>query len=382
MTRRWPIALAWVAVAAASLTARMDRELPAPLTQFLSGDMKWSASELAAVRRGEVVASLPDTAETRELSSLGVVYVAAPASALASAMADIVTFKRGEGVLQIGRLSDVPQLADLAGMTLEPGDLEALRECRPADCDLKLSAAMMERVRRDVRWDAADWRVQAAASFKQALLDYVTAYVRDGNDALIEYADKQPPVRLAEEVRALIRETPYVRASAPAVLTALDARRGGGRRLIYWSKEQYGYKPTITVTELSVFDRDGGGLITASKQLYATHYFEGSLGMSVATPLGGPDDGFFLMHLNRSRIDSLRGPLGGMKRMLGARRLRRAMEDTLRQAKARVEAFPATPLLHESAHLYEGSDPFVPLARGQTPFVPWLDYSSGRLASW
>ena len=148
-------------------------------------------------------------------------------------------------------------------------------------------------------------------------------------------------LRIAGVHRRALALHGQLRCEAVAFLAELDTRGSATRRVVYWSKEQYGYKPTLSVTELSAYrDGDGGPMFIASKQIYATHYFEGSLGISVATPAGPTSqDGFFLMHLNRSRIDSLRGMLGGMKRALGSRRLRRAMEDSLRQAKAKVEAW-------------------------------------------
>ena len=61
-----------------------------------------------------------------------------------------------DDVLQIGTFSTPPQLRDVASLIIDEADLKRLRECRVEDCDVRLSADGIERVRRDIDWRAAD----------------------------------------------------------------------------------------------------------------------------------------------------------------------------------------------------------------------------------
>ena len=86
----------------------------------------------------------------------------------------------------------------------------------------------------------------------------------------------------------------------------------------------------------------------ASKGIYATHYFESSLGLTAfvhSEPSGSPRS--YLIYINRSRTDALRGFLAGLKRSLitgslrdGARKnmemIKEKLEGEYKTAKARV----------------------------------------------
>src|SRR5262245_14288597 len=51
----------------------------------------------------------------------------------------IAELKRSTHVPAIARFSQPPQLADLATLSLDDEDLEAIGKCRPKACDIKLS---------------------------------------------------------------------------------------------------------------------------------------------------------------------------------------------------------------------------------------------------
>src|ERR1035437_8151582 len=66
---------------------------------------------------------------------------------------------------------------------------------------------------------------------------------------------------------------------------------------------------------VSIYIQPGQAVI-ASKQIYASHYFDASLGLTAAIddPGAAAGPGMYLVHLNRSRIDLLRGFFGGLRR--------------------------------------------------------------------
>lgn len=316
-----------------------------PLGTFLQDRLGVSAADVVAVRDGRVVVAVPRAEDPREIAAFGVVRVNAGPHDFAAAVLDVAAYVRGAGVRQAGPLTMPPVLADLDAVTLPDADLDALRACRVGQCGLKLPAAMIECLQRDIVWTAPDWRQQASARVKQWIVDAVTAYLRHGYAALPAYGDQPETVRLADETRALVAAAAYAREHAPEFLAQLgrpdhDARLPGFTRRLYWAVEQHGYKPTLTVVELAVYQRDppDGPVFVATTQLYATHYFEGAVTLSVATaPVGSASKAVDLLYLYRSRIDALRGGFLGLKRFAASRRIRHSLEARLRDTKLHLE---------------------------------------------
>jgi hypothetical protein len=85
--------------------------------------------------------------------------------------------------------------------------------------------------------------------------------------------------------------------------------------MIYWSREHYGFglKPLINVTHTMFYKASPSVTVIAAKQIWASHYYDGSLGITV---LADANPGTYFVYLNRSRIDLLRS--AGFKRWLVA----------------------------------------------------------------
>ncbi len=115
----------------------------------------------------------------------------------------------------------------------------------------------------------------------------------------------------------------------------------GARNVFYWIKENYGLKPVISIVHGVIYDPPGqpDRTIVVQKQLYASHYFDGSL--AVATLLDTEDGGrpaTYLVYANRSRGDLLNGGFGGLRKNAARGQARRAAEQTLGSIKQALEA--------------------------------------------
>lgn len=75
----------------------------------------------------------------------------------------------------------------------------------------------------------------------------------------------------------------------------------------------------------------------ASKQIYASHYFDASLGL---TFLLGSDKApiVYVMYLNRSRSDALRGGFSGLKRAIVESKMLQGMEENIKAMRQRLES--------------------------------------------
>ena len=81
--------------------------------------------------------------------------------------------KSNAAILEIGSFSSQPTLGDLESLTLETGDIEDLKDCVVGECQVKLSAAMIERFRKEIDWNAPDYALKVTSLFKQMLSEYV-----------------------------------------------------------------------------------------------------------------------------------------------------------------------------------------------------------------
>ena len=82
--------------------------------------------------------------------------------------------------------------------------------------------------------------------------------------------------------------------------------------------------------------RTHGAVVFGSKQVFASHYFESSLGMALFIPVPGADYGY-VTYLNRSRVDTLRGFLAPLARLVAARRAREGLDRMLTGVKGKLE---------------------------------------------
>lgn len=104
-----------------------------------------------------------------------------------------------------------------------------------------------------------------------------------GNLALSKYNNKKTPQRIADQFDAILKGSPYIFDYDPEfyeylrnyLLKRLDGLDG----FIYRSKEKFGLKPVISVTHASIYRRpESGRTLIASKQIYASHFFEAPSG--------------------------------------------------------------------------------------------------------
>jgi hypothetical protein len=302
-----------------------------------------TADQWKAVDRGEVQASLPDTEEKREVAVIGVARLRATPACFATRFQDIENFKKNPAVLRIRRF--VPPIGprDLAEFTLETRDLGDLANCRVGSCKVKLPAAAIERMSRDVDWSQPDHDLRAQSVLREELLSYVHTYSQQGNSALIEYRDKNKPVPMARESRLVLNARPGLNGLVPEFREYLERYPSeplpGVSEFFYWSIESFGLKPVASVTHVSVYVQPGR-VVTASKQLYASHYFDASLGLAAALEdRSDPSQvRMYLVYLNRSRIDLLGGFFGGLRRAILRGRLRDGMRKNLAEVVRKLES--------------------------------------------
>lgn len=330
----------------AAIATVMAQTVPSDLQTFLRTRLAFTPLELGELDRGEIVVKLPPTTEQREVAAFAVTRLHVPPEFYVSKFQDIVNFKKSDNVLQVGKFSNPPRLEDLNGLSLEPIDIEAIRQCHLNKCDVKLPAYFIEQFMTDLDWTAPNYRERANAVMRQKLFEYVKGYLQGGNAALAEYRDKSYPLRLVDEFHSLLQPAPYTYGYTPEFQNYLEtfprSRPKDSQDFMYWSKEKFGLKPVISITHVVIYKRvrpEGTDVLIASKGIYATHYFEASLGLTELVHAPGSDPASsYLIYLNRSRADGLRGPLAGMKRALISSSLRDGARKNMELVRQRLES--------------------------------------------
>jgi hypothetical protein len=324
--------------------------IPPELREFLTAHAHFDESDLRDLASGKPVAKLLATKSKSEVAGVGAIRIAVPRDFFLTQIDDIVGYKQAQAdpAPEIGRFDSPPQLANLDGLTLQERDIDSLRDCRPGDCGLKLPAGAIERFRKEIRWSDNGADKSANRLFREFLLARAEDYVKSGDTALAAYHDKHSPVSLAAEFGELVADAPYLGRYAPRLadcLVRFPQCEPAVQSFLYWSKEKFGHglQTVISVTQV-MSDREGTGengwIWQASKQLYADHYLECSLGLTlmVESSQKGGANAFYLVYLNRSRSDVLKGNLSGLVRGIIQGGVSGEMSDRLERIRKRMES--------------------------------------------
>jgi hypothetical protein len=210
-----------------------------------------------------------------------------------------------------------------------------------------LSTDDIARFHRDVNWNAADWRAQSAAVWRQVLAGHAAAYLARGRQALPEYTNKRDLLSVSSELSVLLQEFGFVAAYSPEFYTYLQKlgpqSPAGAEHILYWSKEDFGVRPIFRVSHQIIHRVTGSSpvALVATTQVYADHYLDAALSLALAIqsePSRG--DEFYMIAVNRARTRSLTGLLRRFARSAVQSRSRDAMRKILTDTKASLESAP------------------------------------------
>jgi hypothetical protein len=280
-----------------------------------------------------------------ELFVVAAVKIRAPRQRVTDFYGQMIAYVDGSVTLAFGRFGSPPSIADVKDLAFDRSDVDDMKSCRPGRCDVRLGGAGLDKLRSAIDWNATDYVERVNGFARKAAVDYVAAYQSRGDAALFTYDDRAEAVSLKEQWLGIIGNSPLFHQYTPELKTYLEQfPRGslpGVRNVFYWSKENYGFKPVINIVHGVIYapTAQSDRTIVVQKQLYASHYLDGSL--ALATLLDTEDSGrpaTYLLYANRLRGDMLKGGFGGLKRNAALSQGRKAAEQTLGTIKQAVEA--------------------------------------------
>ena len=267
-------------------------------------------------QRGVVVRGLP--ARNKQISVIAACAVAISPDAFVARIRAAGDAKRTGSVA--GRFDDSPSIENLAGLSLDVGDLDRLKLCRRGDCRLNLADHEIAAVQRALA-SSAGASTNAQEVFRTVVLDRVRGYQSQGLGGLPEYHDRREPVRPAAIFADIVKQTPYLKTHLPGVADYLErfpfVKTEDAESFLLWSKVTMNNKAVVMVTHRTVFRPTPGPqvptVLMTGKQVYASRYMNGELALTMlfAGAAGSPS---YLVHVNRSELDELDGTFSGLKR--------------------------------------------------------------------
>lgn len=330
-----------LAVGALSSWSRADAALDA--REFVAAELGFSARDLARARSGTPVARLLPASDEREVAVAGMVVMRVAQERYLARLSRIEQFKQSDLVRQIGKVSRPPLPEDFAALQLERSEVDALRRCRPDDCDLQLPLPTIQRLGA-LDWSGSEARRRAVSLVGTMLYDRAAAYTGSNGPAPLVYRHGEAAVDVEEEFRDLVRSDRLVLEHLHDLRERL--LRGGLQNasptpdFLYWSREKVARQVVLSLTHVAFASPAAmpGVRVVATRQLYASHYFRSSLGLTLLLPVDGAPGSTLVVYVNRSRVDAFSGLFGGITRRLVRGRAAAALEDQLVQLRTRLQA--------------------------------------------
>jgi hypothetical protein len=314
---------------------------PPRLDDYFTRVLKLSVQERKVLLAGAPLAKNLDADPGKEVAVFGAIWIAAPVAAYVAAVRDIENFEKGASFRVTKKVSEPARIEDFAQLVLPDEDVQDLKSCKLGDCELKLSAEALARVKKEVDWTRPDAKAQLERLVRMMAVDYVNEYRKGGNSALAVYRDGAHPTFVANEFRELVNGMPELTEYLPSMRQYLLEYPKQAPRpttsFIYWQEAQFGLKPTIRVNHVAI-QEEIDATIVASKQLYSSHYFWTALELRALVPDPSRGTGFWFVNVNRSRSDGLTGFVGRIIRGKVREAARSGIESALTAAKKRLEA--------------------------------------------
>jgi hypothetical protein len=302
--------------------------------------------QIADIQRGKAVTKALSTKTPAEVAVFGAVYIHASIEDYLKAAQNVNSLRSSPNYLGIQVFSTPPKLSDLQGFILEEQDIKDLKNCQPGKCELQLPAESMEEFQKQVNWSAPDVPAQVNSQAQKMVQELLVRYQKDGNSALGSYYDKEHPVHVVEQFGSLLHESPSISHYLPDLERYLidypHSELPKAESIFYWEKVKFGLKPTLRMNQMVIYQGSGpsGPLDSvAIKQLYASHYFQTALDLSVCAKDNSQLDekGFYLITVKGSRQAGLTGPKGSIVRKNAVSKVRSSLETSLTHIRGVLE---------------------------------------------
>lgn len=301
--------------------------------------------EITAIRNGKPVAKVLNSPTADQVFVFGAVYVRSNPENYLKLASDIEALKKLPNYLAIRKFSNPPRISDLDGFSLDEEDINGLKKCHEGKCEVQLPKEAMDEFRSKINWSAPDVTDQVNQLARQMALGALTSYREGGNAALGTYRDKNDPAAIEQTFRSLVERSKALPVYLPELQNYLlnypKTKSDHIESEFYWEKINFGLKPTIRLLQAVLYRGEGStgpAYAVAIKQLYASHYFETALDLTVCVRDEKHRPGMYLITMKGSQQAGLTGLKGGIVRKVAVDKTRSALEKALGAMKTSLES--------------------------------------------
>jgi len=333
----------FVVVAGATIAAFSQSD--SNLERFFKEDIRLTQAQIDSIRGGNAFAKALPSRTPSEVLLFGAVHINGTPEKYINFAANFERRQKLSGYLGVGVLGNPPRLEDFDGFSFDQEDIQALKNCKPADCLIQLPASAIQEIQRSVNWSATESSDQVNRFLRDTALHRILTYMREGNAALGTYNDKPDPVEVSRKLEYLLSYHKVLPAYLPDfygyLLTYPRGKPANVEDTFYWERVKFGLKPTLRVVQRSTMRGAASEPIAcavAEKQLYASHYFETALDLKFCVrPQPSKDSGFFLITLVGSEQAGLTGVKGSVVRKVAVGRSTSNLQDALSAIKTALD---------------------------------------------
>jgi hypothetical protein len=284
---------------------------------FFRDVIKLKDAEVAQIDKGQVVTKVLESKDKYGLLVFGAVYVNAPIENFAAVYRDVGKLEEEKVYLvvkEFGQVGSQPKLEDFDRLELTNGDIDAIEDCKPGDCDLQLMK--IEELRKEIDWKSKDKYAQANRVARQRIYEGMTRYMNGGLKDFGSYRDREKPLDLYQATKDMVDSSYYLpQDKAPDIYRhVIDYPAGktkGAEDIFYWENIDFGQGPVIRVNHVSLFPKGAGvvKIVAVNKQLYASKYIRVAVQTFYCVPdTQSPEkQGFYLIETNDSRLPDFGG---------------------------------------------------------------------------
>lgn len=283
------------------------------LYRFLRSEMEFTDDNIEEMHNGGIVTKAIRTDTMQEIMVISVARIKAPKEFYLDIFQKDGMNLETAAAYEKGTFSSPPQSSDVAKLTFPDEDIRELANCEVGLCKVKMTARGIKAYNK-LDQKAPDFIEKANGIVRRAFVRYVRRYLKGGNKALAEYNDKTNPTSIAEEFQDLLKKSHYIFEYIPKLHAYLEdfpkKKLPNSTSVIYWMKEDFerAKQPIVSINHM-VFSKTPKkrATVIASKQLYASHYFEAALRLTAVIKDSRENDpGFYLVYIDRSRLDLFR----------------------------------------------------------------------------
>ncbi len=315
------------------------------LPTFFKNTVGLTAAQISSIQSGKAVVKVMQSRTPEEIFLFGAVFIQAAPESFLKLSRDLNEARKAPEILAIESFHNPPQLSDLRGFGLDPGEIQDLKNCKPGDCEIQIPADSMVALQHSINWSAPNANEQVNQLVRNSVLGHLLAYQRGGDPILGTYNDKPVPTEVSKEFERLLSFSKELPEYLPEFYRyLLDYPKGKPANVedrFYWAKVKFGLKPTLRVVQVVTFSgdaSDGIAYAIAEKQLYSSHYFKAALDLKFC--IRGEDPkrpGFYLMMAMGSSQEGLTGLTGWIVRRVAVSRSVTSLREQLGEVKAELE---------------------------------------------